>query len=367
MQVDVVRPQELGIGDLARWQGLQAGDTSLDSPFLCPEFSIAVAAVRPSARLAVFSDGAGGTGYLPFERGRLGGGSAIGIGLSDVQGIVAPAGSDVDLNAVLRAAGIGLFHFDHWLAAQEPWLSALPSRLVGETSPALDLSHGFDQYLDERQASSKSLLQSTARKRRKLEREHGPVMLAFHEADHSLLDLVLDWKSRQYRRTGRRDRFADHGNRALVHALLDADGPSFGATLSVLRAGDSVVAAHLGLRSRSTLAWWFPVYDPRFSAYSPGLVFLLDLARAMTDRHLTLLDLGKGDEPYKERLGNRPIQLLRGTVARYRVQQAIHTVGRWPSERAMQAVLGSPRLRHAGRTTLGVGGALRERLSRPRA
>ncbi|MGY1779757.1 GNAT family N-acetyltransferase [Geodermatophilus sp. SYSU D01036] len=366
MHVDVVRPEELGPAELAGWERIQADDRTLDSPFLSPGFTRAVARARPATRVAVVSGDGGATGFLPFERGRRGTGLAVGLGLSDVQGVVAPLSCDLDLGLVLGASGTGLFRFDHWLAAQRRWFGSLPSRLVPESSPALDLGAGFDRYLAQQQASSKSLLQSTARKRRKLEREHGPVRFVLHEPDHGMLDRVLDWKSSQYRRTGRRDRFADEGNRALVHSLLDVDEATFGGLLSVLYAGDSVVAAHLGLRSRTTVAWWFPVYDPGFAAYSPGLVFLLDLARAMAERGLTLLDLGKGDESYKDRLSNTRLPLLRGSVARSPLRHAAHTARQWPGERLVQVVLDSPRLRQVSREALARTGELRERLARSR-
>ena len=144
-----------------------------------------------------------------------------------------------------------------------------------------------------RREHSRSLLQTTARKRRKLEREHGEVRLTLHAADHTALDRVLAWKSDQYRRTGRRDRLADAGTRRLVHDLLDLATEGFSAPLSLLTAGERVVAAHVGVRSPTTLAWWFPVYDPQFAAYSPGLILCLDLARAAADDGVTLLDLGK--------------------------------------------------------------------------
>ncbi len=367
MHVDVVRPDELGAAELDDWERIRSGDRSLDSPFLSPGFTLAVAGTRAATRVAVVSGDGGATGFLPFEHVRRGAGQALGMGLSDVQGMVAPPSLDADLGHVLRASGMGLFRFDHWLAAQTEVFGSLPSRLVRESSPALDLGAGFDHYLDGQQASSKSLLQSTARKRRKLQREHGPVRLVLHEADHGLLDRALAWKSSQYRRTGRRDRFADSGNRTLVHSLLDVDEVAFGGLLSVLYAGDTVVAAHFGLRSRSTVAWWFPVYDPAFAAYSPGLVFVLDLARAMAERDLTLLDLGKGDESYKDRLSNTRVPLLRGSVARSAVRHAVHTARQWPGERAMQVVLDSPRLRRVSRGALARTGELRERLARGRS
>jgi CelD/BcsL family acetyltransferase involved in cellulose biosynthesis len=364
LQVDVIRPEELHGPELERWEQLQAENAELDSPFLSARFTVVVGAVRRDTRIAVLSDESGTVAFFPFEKGRGGRGMALAKGLSDVQGAIAPATMDLDLAGTMRACGLRLFEFDHFLAAQEDWLTSLPSRFVLETSPALDLCDGFDAYMSKRQAASKSLFQSTARKRRKLEREHGAIRLNFHEPDHRVLDQVLSWKSSQYRRTGRRDRFADAGNRALVHTLLDVPDATFGAPLTTLYAGDSLVAAHLGLRSRHTLAWWFPVYDPAFATYSPGLILCLDLARAMAAERLSLLDLGKGDESYKDRLSNTSLRLLNGTVADSRPEQALHTVRRWPAEQAMNMVLGSPRLRQLSRSALARAGDLRERLAR---
>ena len=120
--------------------------------------------------------------------------------------------------------------------------------------------------------------------------------LVLSEPNHALLDQLVEWKSHQYRRTGRRDVFAEPGMRRLVHDLLDRQDKEFTAPLAVLRAGDDVVAAHLGLRSPEILAWWFPVYVTRFSRYSPGLIFCLELLREMPAEGLRLLDLGKGEE-----------------------------------------------------------------------
>jgi CelD/BcsL family acetyltransferase involved in cellulose biosynthesis len=361
LQVDVVRLDELAMADVALWATLQGSEAGLDSPFLSPQFAAAVGKVRRQARVAVLSDSAGAQGFFPFERARRGHGTALAKGLSDVQGLIAPTALDLNLGCVMRACGLRLFEFDHLLARERKWFAGVPSRWVEERSPALDLRHGFDAYVREKQAASKSLFQSTARKRRKLQRQHGPVRLVFDEPQHGVLDQLLTWKSNQYRRTGRRDRFADPGTRALVHDLLDARGPGFMAPLAVLYAGDSVVAAHLGLASRRTLAWWFPVYDPAYAEFSPGLVMLVDLARTMGDHGLSVLDLGKGSEPYKDRLSNTAIELLSGSMAQSRLSQSMYTARRWPGEQMMNMALESPTLRQLGRSTLRWTGHVRQR------
>jgi CelD/BcsL family acetyltransferase involved in cellulose biosynthesis len=366
VDIHVVRPDELSAPDLTRWAAVQGGSPDLDSPFLSAQFATAVGRVRRRTRVAVLRDAAGEVGFLPFELARRGRGTALAAGLSDVQGVVAPERFDIDLGAVLRSCGLRVLEFDHFLAAQEAWLGTVPSRYVRQVSPVLDLAGGYEAYVREKQSSSRSLFQTNARKRRKLAREHGEVRLVFHQRDHALLDEVLAWKSAQYRRTGRRDRFADVGTRALVHDLLDIEEADFGAPLTVLYAGDAVVAAHLGVRSRRTVAWWFPVYDPQYAAYSPGQLLCLELAQAMEAHGADVLDLGKGDEPYKERLSNAGIALLSGAVARDRASHLVHTARHWPRERLLAVVLGSPRLRRVARETLRRVGGVRDAARRNR-
>ena len=63
MRVSVVRPGELGPGDIASWRAMQSSTPSLASPFLSPEFTIAVGEFRPGARVAVLSDGPDVAGF----------------------------------------------------------------------------------------------------------------------------------------------------------------------------------------------------------------------------------------------------------------------------------------------------------------
>jgi CelD/BcsL family acetyltransferase involved in cellulose biosynthesis len=366
VSVDVVRPDDLGAPERSRWRQLQAMHPVLSSPFLSLEYAIAAGRARSGTRVAVLSDSTDVVGFFPFERTHLGFGAALAKGLSDIQAVVAPPTADIDIGAVIRACHLRVWAFDHLLADQRPWLNRAPHRLVLERSWAIDVAGGWDAYESAQRMVSSSVFQSTARKRRKLERDHGPVRLVMDESDHVRLEELLRWKSDQYRRTGRRDRFSDAGTRALVHDLLDVRERGFGAPLTVLRAGDTIVAAHLGLRSTTTLAWWFPVYNPGFGSYSPGLLMCIELARAMTKVGLLLLDLGKGDERYKERLSNTEIPLLSGFVARDELTARINAARRWPRGRAARIVLRSPTMRAWARSTLNHVGAIRERGARRR-
>lgn len=366
MDVDVVSPRELGSGDHTRWQALHGGYAPYKSPFLSPSFAAAVSRARPATRVAVLRDGPA-AGFFPFEHARGGHGRALGMGISDLQGLVAHPGLQFDTAEMLGACGLRSYTFDHLIARQRDRLVTGPARFTTELSRVIHVSSGYETWVAERRAASKGLLQSTARKTRKLEREHGPVRLVYDYPDHAALERLLEWKSQQYRRTMRRDRFADPVMRSLMHNLLDIRDVDFSAPLSVLTAGDTMIAAHFGLRSRTTLSWWFPVYDTEFAVYSPGLILCFEMVRALADDGGVLIDLGKGDEPYKERLSNGAIELLNGSVSATHRTQALRTLRRLPYERTKSMVLRSPALRDTCRRTMARVGQARERMASSRS
>jgi CelD/BcsL family acetyltransferase involved in cellulose biosynthesis len=111
---------------------------------------------------------------------------------------------------------------------------------------------------------------------------------------------VFAWKSDQCRRTGVFDFFQLSWTRELVARILSEDTPHFAGRLSALYAGDQLLAAHMGMRSERVWHWWFPVYDQAAGKYSPGGILLLRVAEAAAAEGALALDLGKGDDPYKQ-------------------------------------------------------------------
>ena len=311
MIADVVRPAELGGADVDAWRRVQRSSDVMGNPFLAPEFAAAVAEVRPAAQVAVLREGSA-TCFFPFERHRLGMARSIGAGMSDCQGVVAPPDMALDGQALLRACGLRLWRFDHLLGHQAsvlaPGAAQVPSALI-------DLQDGFEAYLADRRAVSKTLVSTAERKARKLEREVGPLRFVADDRDHVLVDRVVAWKRDQYVRTGVHDVLAAPETGVLLHRLLDARSDTFSGLLSVLYAGDHPVAVHLGLRTPTVVAWWLPAYDPAFARYSPGLTLLLRLAAWAAGTGVRWIDLGKGDEPYKDRFRSADTHVADGILA----------------------------------------------------
>jgi hypothetical protein len=89
---------------------------------------------------------------------------------------------------------------------------------------------------------------------------------------------------------------------------------AFSGVLSALYVGNRLAAVHLGMRSFGVLHFWFPAYDPELGKYSPGLVLLVEMARAAAALGIRRIDLGRGNERYKRSLMSGAIPLAEGAV-----------------------------------------------------
>lgn len=67
----------------------------------------------------------------------------------------------------------------------------------------------------------------------------------------------------------------------------------------LLDAGDSLLSAHFGLRTRGVIHHWFPGFDPRFAHLKPGRLLIHEMVAQLPALNATILDFGPGGEPYK--------------------------------------------------------------------
>ncbi len=330
MQISVVRPDELGPAEVGAWQDMQRRDPAQGNPFLGPEFAAAIGRFRPDARVAVLSDGPSVAGFFPFEKRRLGVGVPIGAGLTDCQGLVHRPGFEWNARDLLRGCGVSAFYFDHLAQEQRPfgnWVAATAP------SPVIDLTDGFEAYTAKLSTKSPQFLKDLARRGRKLTREAGPLRHVTDSRDPAALRALMAWKSDQYRRTGRTDRFARPWIVGLIDDLFETRGGHFSGRLSVLYAGDTPVAAHFGVRSGHYLAHWFPAYDLAFGKYSPGLIQHVRMIEDTPPSGITLIDMGKGAKRYKETLKTSDRFVCEGAVTGNSPLALAHrarvTAGQW--------------------------------------
>lgn len=293
------------------WARIQADNQELASPYFCPEFTQAVSLVRGDVFVGVLEDGGSAVGFFPFQRGRFSVGRPVGGPLSDFQALVIPGDAQWDPLSLLKGCRLSAWDFDHALASQFA-LHCPNSRTVA--SPVIELSNGFEAYVQDRRASGSEQIKKIGNLTRRLERELGPIRFEVHESSHEVLHTLLKWKSIQYSSSGIFDVFSVTWTIRLLEQLLLTQASGFAGMLSTLRAGDHLIAAHMGMRSKSVWHYWFPAYDAAFHKYSPGLILLLRIAQAAPALGVRLIDLGKGDSMYKHRLATGATLVSEGTI-----------------------------------------------------
>ncbi|GAA3774289.1 GNAT family N-acetyltransferase [Streptomyces chiangmaiensis] len=346
MDISVYRPGELRAADRAAWTALQSkahlnGSPELSNPFLSPEFALAVGRTRRGVRIAIVREDGEPAAFFPFQRTAAGVGRAVGLGVSDCQGMVHRPGFTWDASEVLRASGLAVWEFDHLVEGQAPFEAGASGTFP---SPVLDVDQGYEAYMRQLRARSPKFTRTTLAKERRLGRDTGEVRYVHDERDPAVLQTLMSWKSAQYRRTGRSDRFAHAWINQLVQQLFHTRAERFGGILSVLYADGRPIAAHFGLRTDRVLACWFPAYDPAFAKYSPGLVLHLRMAGAAAADGIAHLDLGRGQKEYKDSLKTRDLYVSEGWVTRRHPVAFGHRAHRAPVRALRNAVLSRPEL-----------------------
>jgi CelD/BcsL family acetyltransferase involved in cellulose biosynthesis len=316
VQVTLLRPHELADGQLAAWGRLQESNPALASPFLRPEFTRLVAAVRPDVIAAVVEQDGDERAFFAFER-RRNIGRPVGGGLSDCQAVVAAPGWNCDARALVRAAGLSFYTFTQMRADQRPFV---PFHRKIAASPLVELGEGgFEAYARERRAAGHNVVIQTMSHARRLERQLGPLRFVMHDPDPRSLHRLIEWKRHQYsqeRWGGPLDLFSHRWTAELLERIHATRSEGFSGVLSTLWAGSTMVAAHMGMRSSTVLHYWFPAYGPTHAKLAPGRILLLEMIRAAAAAGVSRIELGAGDEGYKSRFANSSVPVAAGFVGR---------------------------------------------------
>ena len=321
MEINVVAPGALAPEDLSRWSALQAGDPMFDSPFLGPGWALAVERAQagccdagPSrgVRVAVIRDHGQAQGFFST---RVAGPVAMPAGapMNDYQGLVAAPDLALDPKALIRALGVQRLDFTHMLEGQ----NAFAPFVRGEAATyRVETPDGFAAYAESRREAGSGVLKDIDKRRRKIEREVGPVTFTAHSRSTAAFDQLIAWKRAQYVCTRQTDIFDTPWTLRLLRALLDGHDPDFGGAMFTLHVGDQLAAAQFNLRGKQTLHAWIIAHDEIFERYSPGLILFGEILRWMDESPFKVLDLGAGDYRFKQQLSNARPNIGHGFVGR---------------------------------------------------
>ena len=283
--------------DRRQWRQLRAANPELRSPFFSLAFFDAVQAVRSDVLVGVIREHDEPVGFFPFHRvGRVA--KPVGRFLNDAHNVIAGPDTTIDWLSLLARCQVRAFDF-HALVGGPPELLQKYGAGTVESFRS-DLGDDSEAFLEHLRSRHRTIFKQ-AQKTRKLGREIGPLQLEVDCRDPQLLEQTLDWKRAQYRRTNILDLFSLPWTRDLMkHFHQHGEGEAKGV-LSVLRAGDTVVAAHFGLREGELLHYWFPCYSPEFGRYSPGTALFTELVRQASQHGIRCIDMGYGEQPYKRK------------------------------------------------------------------
>ena len=160
MNVDVLSADQLSAEHIAAWSAMQRGQMPWDNPLYCPEFALAVSAVRDDVEIAVFQQGDRPVGFLPFQRDRNNVGRPIAARISELQGAVIDS-SGIDsagqnfAEQFLSGAELSSWKFDCVPAVQQ---ALSPYHCGQHDFPFIDISEGFDAYRQQRRQAGSSLV-----------------------------------------------------------------------------------------------------------------------------------------------------------------------------------------------------------------
>lgn len=312
MKISLVRGGELDASLIEAWRRMQEKDPDLASPYFCPEFTQAVSAVRDDVFVGVIEADGRIAGFFPFQRSRFGIGLPVGGKLSDFHGVICEPDFSWSAEELMKGCGLVSWRYHYVLSKQTPF-SRTQTAEAG--SHFIDLTKGFQGYVEKLESRGSKLIKDNAYKKRKLERDKGSVRFVPHDASSGVLDTLFEWKSKQYNASGLIDVFSFPWSRDLLSVIKDMQGPTFSGMLSCIYAGDSLIAIHMGMRSRWVWNWWFPRHDSDYHSYSPGIMLRIFAAEHAAEMGLSRLDLGKGDETtYKPALSSGTIPVSVGSV-----------------------------------------------------
>ena len=305
VEIEVTRPGALTPEDLARWGALQAADPALDTPFLSPGWALAVERAQeggrdadPSrgVRVAVLRDGGEARGFFST---RVAGSLAMPAGapMNDYQGLVAGQDVVVDAKALIRALGVQRLDFTHMLEDQPTFA---PYRRGEAVSYRVETPDGYAAYAESRREAGSGVLKDIDKRRRKVEREVGPVRFTAQSRSGAAFDQLIAWKRRAISRHRPDRHLRDALDRAPVaRPVRTASDPDFGGALFTLHIGDQAGRRPVQPARPRTLHAWIIAHDEAFERYSPGLILFQEILRWMDETSL------QGARPRRRRL---PVQ-----------------------------------------------------------
>ncbi|GGZ27796.1 GNAT family N-acetyltransferase [Asticcacaulis endophyticus] len=301
---DLIRPHDLSPADAQSWRDMAVATPDFRSPLLSPEFAQAIAQVRDDVWVAIYRRNGQTIGFLPHHRrpGRLA--RPVGAPFSDYTALITAPDPVITIAEALRLARIDRFQV---IGLIDPY--GVFGDIGGDSDDAcgIDLTQPLD-HIPHKHAKNINRL------RRRLEEQHGEVRFITPDRNPAHFDMMLRLKREQARTTGLHDFLGPTWVDALMHQLFAAPSEGLRGQMLTLTAGGKGIIFHYGVRLGDVMHPWISSFDPAFSAFSPGQLFLAGCADVLKADGVNYYDLSTGEQHYKNAFGNTHRVVTHGRV-----------------------------------------------------
>lgn len=312
-----VGPEGLPLELVKAWRTIQNSNPNLGSPYFSPEFTNAAAASRNDTEVVIAFHGDTPVAFLPFHRVSPYSAFPIGGAINDYHGVISPPTLTGCLERLVEAAGLKRFDFHSmWYPLDEATRWAVDDQITETSANIAGTGEDYRQQLPQKSRT----IWKQGQKTRKMIRELGPLRFEMHDPDPARLEWLIRLKREKYRRTDCTDFFKPEWSRKLLAQLNMIQSADFRGVMSVLYAGDHLVAGHFGIATETVLHYWYPAFDTRYAIYSPGTEFYLQLVQQSIAQGIRRIDFGYGEEPFKMKLTNQQGRLACGCIGASAIQ-----------------------------------------------
>ena len=246
--------------------------------------------------------------FLPYQGEKFA--RPVGAPMTDYHGFICKADADFEVVNVLKAAGIGAYHFS---AVTNPQMS--PHFQSEDDGVMMNISGGAEAWRETRDGSYRRHLKSNRRRIRKSTEDIGEPRCVWQSKDQAIFDQLIAWKKQKFAETGKYDVLSADWTMALLTRLWQRNNGGLRCDMQALYFGDRLAAIDLGLSDGKTFHSWIVAYDGELHSYAPGIQLLEGLIDAAPELGYTRLDLGVGTDGYKRHYATEPVTTGTGFIA----------------------------------------------------
>jgi len=230
--------------------------------------------------------------------------------MTDYHGFICKKDANFNPVDILRAAGIGAYHFSAVTNAQMS-----PHIQNEDDGVMMDVSQGAETWRKARDSSYRRHLKSNRRRIRKASEDIGEPRCVWQSGDQDVFDQLISWKKEKFAETGKYDVLSADWTMELLKRLWKRENGGLKCDMQALYFGDRLAAIDLGLCDGETFHSWIVAYDGELHSYAPGIQLLESLIDVSVSLGYKRIDLGVGTDGYKRHYATEPVKAGAGFIA----------------------------------------------------